>query len=227
MAKLCRRHSIPLPDRGHWAKVAAGKASERAPLPPHDHDETIPRFREIDGNGAPLEASDAEGWVIPGVLRASPPSAPGVDSAALHAALAGLQTADALPREAPRAGAKRRMPAQGQPAVVPRPLAPAVAEPPAHAADRRKSGEGVAFDVRTAALQAELERIFVAAAEHQLHTAARRLLDDIAVRALDEEPAVAQSILAWVSAMRRGLEADDPVVRLMSTARRLSWLPPP
>lgn len=33
LAKLCRRHSIPLPPRGHWAKLAAGKPSIKIPLP--------------------------------------------------------------------------------------------------------------------------------------------------------------------------------------------------
>lgn len=33
LAKACRRHSIPLPARGHWAKVAAGHEVRRAALP--------------------------------------------------------------------------------------------------------------------------------------------------------------------------------------------------
>lgn len=33
LAKLCRRHTIPLPPRGHWAKLAAGKPSIKIPLP--------------------------------------------------------------------------------------------------------------------------------------------------------------------------------------------------
>lgn len=31
LAKLCRRHDIPLPPRGHWAKVAAGKRTGSRP----------------------------------------------------------------------------------------------------------------------------------------------------------------------------------------------------
>lgn len=34
LAKICKRHDIPLPRRGHWAKLKAGKTSSRFPLPP-------------------------------------------------------------------------------------------------------------------------------------------------------------------------------------------------
>lgn len=33
LAKICKRHSIPIPGRGHWAKLKAGKPSPRLPLP--------------------------------------------------------------------------------------------------------------------------------------------------------------------------------------------------
>lgn len=33
LGKICRKHSIPLPGAGHWAKVAAGKKFSRPPLP--------------------------------------------------------------------------------------------------------------------------------------------------------------------------------------------------
>jgi hypothetical protein len=33
VAKACRRHKIPLPDRGYWARVAAGQRVEKSPLP--------------------------------------------------------------------------------------------------------------------------------------------------------------------------------------------------
>lgn len=32
LAKTCRKHGVPLPPRGHWAKVAAGKRTHRIPL---------------------------------------------------------------------------------------------------------------------------------------------------------------------------------------------------
>jgi len=31
--KVCRKHDIPVPPRGHWAKLAAGKRVEQTPLP--------------------------------------------------------------------------------------------------------------------------------------------------------------------------------------------------
>src|SRR5215470_943667 len=34
LAKRCRRWGIPLPPRGHWAKVAAGRTVKMVPLPP-------------------------------------------------------------------------------------------------------------------------------------------------------------------------------------------------
>ena len=34
LAKACRRHNIPRPSRGYWAKLAAGKASPKPGLPP-------------------------------------------------------------------------------------------------------------------------------------------------------------------------------------------------
>lgn len=33
LAKLCRRYGIPLPSRGHWAKVHAGHKTKKIPLP--------------------------------------------------------------------------------------------------------------------------------------------------------------------------------------------------
>jgi hypothetical protein len=36
LAKICRRLSIPLPSRGYWAKIKAGKIMARAPLPKLD-----------------------------------------------------------------------------------------------------------------------------------------------------------------------------------------------
>jgi len=41
LAKACRRNAIPVPPRGHWAKLAAGKSSPQAPLPQPDQDFTV------------------------------------------------------------------------------------------------------------------------------------------------------------------------------------------
>src|SRR5579863_10169514 len=34
LAKRCRRHRIPVPTRGHWARLRAGQDVEQPPLPP-------------------------------------------------------------------------------------------------------------------------------------------------------------------------------------------------
>jgi hypothetical protein len=41
LAKACRRHAVPTPPMGHWTRVEHGKTSERAPLPPAPHGETV------------------------------------------------------------------------------------------------------------------------------------------------------------------------------------------
>ncbi|MEZ6235171.1 MAG: hypothetical protein R3B68_13365 [Phycisphaerales bacterium] len=33
LAKVCRKHNVPTPPRGHWAKLAHGKPVERPSLP--------------------------------------------------------------------------------------------------------------------------------------------------------------------------------------------------
>jgi hypothetical protein len=35
LAKACRRHGVPAPERGHWAKLHAGKTVSQPPLPEH------------------------------------------------------------------------------------------------------------------------------------------------------------------------------------------------
>jgi hypothetical protein len=34
LAKICRRHRIPVPGRGHWQRLRAGRRTRLAPLPP-------------------------------------------------------------------------------------------------------------------------------------------------------------------------------------------------
>lgn len=41
LAKVCRKHDIPLPGLGHWAKVAAGKKVKTIPLPHPEDDSQI------------------------------------------------------------------------------------------------------------------------------------------------------------------------------------------
>lgn len=204
LSKLCRRHGIPLPGRAHWSKLAAGKPSTQTPLPPRDHDETIPRFRAIDGSGEPLEADEVE-WVIPGVLAAAPPAPPPVNVEGLRAALSA-----GAPSSAPHAPPRRR------PARARADEGRASPSTPS-AGDRAVGASG--FDDRAAAMEAELERAALAASEHHRHKATLELLNAVAMRAIDEEPASAQAILAWVAALRSGIESEDPVMRLVAALR--------
>lgn len=41
LAKACRRHAIPLPPRGHWAKLKAGKKPPQTPLPAPELDPVV------------------------------------------------------------------------------------------------------------------------------------------------------------------------------------------
>jgi len=41
LAKICQRHDIPRPPRGHWAKLSHGKKSPQAPLPDPDRNPLI------------------------------------------------------------------------------------------------------------------------------------------------------------------------------------------
>lgn len=41
LAKACRRHAIPTPPMGHWTRIEHGKASDRPPLPPAPHGDTL------------------------------------------------------------------------------------------------------------------------------------------------------------------------------------------
>ena len=68
LAKLCRRHQVPVPPRGYWARLQAGQRVERTPLPPatqavlgtveiHPHER---RPRE--------ECTDADAQEIPAIV---------------------------------------------------------------------------------------------------------------------------------------------------------------
>jgi hypothetical protein len=79
LSKLCQKHEIPQPPRGHWAKVAAGKKVARVPLPPrglgirdivrpgrHDHwayYETPNDLLKLDLGQAPTFAEPVEDMI--------------------------------------------------------------------------------------------------------------------------------------------------------------------
>ena len=42
LARLCKRHNIPVPPVGYWAKLAAGQRPPQPPLPTPGDDFTVP-----------------------------------------------------------------------------------------------------------------------------------------------------------------------------------------
>lgn len=60
LAKACRRHAIPVPPRGHWAKLQAGKKSPRAPLPAPELDVDVEFSRSDPQERARLNAAAEE-----------------------------------------------------------------------------------------------------------------------------------------------------------------------
>lgn len=64
LAKLCRRHSIPTPERGHWAKLKHGKRVEQPPLPALDPGDSemvdLPPLVEAGHSSVPKEVLGIE-----------------------------------------------------------------------------------------------------------------------------------------------------------------------
>lgn len=56
LAKVCRRHDIPVPPRGYWAKLQAGKRVQAVPLPHPEQDAPI-SFRTADPAARAKEAA--------------------------------------------------------------------------------------------------------------------------------------------------------------------------
>jgi len=70
LSKLCRRNNIPVPPRGYWAKVRAGKKPATIQLSKTAQDAEIAELRVFDATGMRLSANFApEVWIIPGVLK--------------------------------------------------------------------------------------------------------------------------------------------------------------
>lgn len=73
LAKVCRRHNVPLPGRGYWAKLAAGKAPAKPPLPPVEGDEE-PIL--IGGRDEPLKEDAPPDPEIAAAVEAHTPAQP-------------------------------------------------------------------------------------------------------------------------------------------------------
>lgn len=70
VAAICKRHGVPTPPRGYWAKLAVGKAVPRTPLPQPEADYEL-KLRTSE------QKPPASAWVAPGVLhRPEPPEPP-------------------------------------------------------------------------------------------------------------------------------------------------------
>jgi hypothetical protein len=58
LAKTCRKLAVPLPPRGYWARVRAGrKAPPHPPLPPYESPSGIQTTRSVPGRSAGASAS--------------------------------------------------------------------------------------------------------------------------------------------------------------------------
>ena len=73
LAKTCRRHSIPIPGRGYWQKLAAGRAPPRPPLP--EADEEFNEIHIYGGSGREAE-TPVENEEIAHAVREHTPTAP-------------------------------------------------------------------------------------------------------------------------------------------------------
>src|SRR5687767_4174972 len=58
LAKVCRKHDIPRPPRGYWAKVQNGQKLQRTPLPDAENNASIEMRDPAD---APVRPADLEG----------------------------------------------------------------------------------------------------------------------------------------------------------------------
>ncbi len=60
LAKACRKHSIPVPERGYWARLAAGKRVAKRPLPPRGLGMPSTIRLGKDRYGHPIPASELD-----------------------------------------------------------------------------------------------------------------------------------------------------------------------
>jgi len=60
LAKACRKHAVPLPPRGYWARIRAGrKAPPRPPLPPYESPSKARATRPVKERSAGASVSKA------------------------------------------------------------------------------------------------------------------------------------------------------------------------
>lgn len=211
LAKLCRRHAIPIPARGYWQRRDAGQPVHPSPLPEQAEDEVIPRFRHLDATGAPR----ADGWLVPGVLRL-PGHAP---------------EDDAEPEQQPEC-----TPAAPPPAELPAP--PPAARPekrqPSATADA-PAGKPVADAdpfATNAARRALYEQALAMAARQGQHQAMATMLVTLEQLAPHLPPEEAAVLSAWAKAVRVEMGRQDPVAKVVAelvtaaaSSARPAWWP--
>ncbi|CAB1059842.1 hypothetical protein D1BOALGB6SA_4607 [Olavius sp. associated proteobacterium Delta 1] len=83
LAKICKKHSIPRPPRGYWARKAAGYKVKRLPLPagenvtiaitPNPYSRIANKNRELTAKMPPSIQSEEEPIVVPGRLSSPHP----------------------------------------------------------------------------------------------------------------------------------------------------------
>jgi len=59
LAKICRKHDIPRPPRGYWAKIQSGRKPKQIPLPEKDRDDDI-EFHKTDIEGTSISCLGQE-----------------------------------------------------------------------------------------------------------------------------------------------------------------------
>lgn len=83
VAKICKKHNIPRPPRGYWARKAAGYNVKHLPLPagenvtieitPNPYSRDVSKRRELISKMSPFQNSDEEPIVVPDRLSSPHP----------------------------------------------------------------------------------------------------------------------------------------------------------
>lgn len=100
LAKICRSLAIPLPSRGYWAKVKAGKVMKRAPLPPLTKSTRAPlRLKKLSSEeqAAREEARRIAIDARKGLTEVTVPDDPGPPHPLVNAASKRLRRRDGWP----------------------------------------------------------------------------------------------------------------------------------
>lgn len=231
LAKLCRRHEVPVPGRGFWAKKAAGRAVRVDTLPRQGKDEVIPELRSI----VIREYPQAEArWLVPGLLRAEPPIRPGVDVERLRVVLLGDEgeapqgltaSAASRPKRAPRVSPLPAVESPASTAALPSAVH-ATGESGADLSDeapQMRANPQQKSVVPPTDGAGQLDFILAAALENAQRQAAIQLLRDVAAMAIDEELEVGRAIFDAVARLRNTIGDQSEAASLVNVMGR-RWM---